>query len=334
MGKINLILLLVVTLGTALSNALTDIMDPPPLGAGFDPSLSPTCTKSCADYKALGYCKTSWSGCNPAYPGKTIEYFCAKTCYVAPVDPCANVNCLNGGVCNNGVCTCPAGCSGTFCESCAAPPEAIRWMTCSASSEWSGAHVCKNALDTSPNPWASLDWGGPLEEPHAWIQLDFHGMYDVTSLEFTHRIGNQLQLFKDLTFEFSNGEIAGPFTLNEEAGGVNTFTLPNTIHASSVNITAISSYKRYHNGFANIKVFGSSEKPCSDTPNWTDGNGSGNGQMDCVDYETYCAYGGAKKSWVGGAWDGERFNYPEKNCCVCGKIDYADFFIRIDDLIL
>ena len=138
-------------------------------------------------------------------------------------------------------------------------PEEIRWMTCSASSEYSANHACKNAIDGDlSNTWATYDWGGTLEGAMAWIHLDFHGMYDVTSLEFTHRVGNEDGLFKDLTFEFSNGEIAGPFTLNEEVGGVNTFTLPNTIHASSVNITAISSYKRFHNGFADIKVFGCS----------------------------------------------------------------------------
>merc|ERR1712218_108690 len=158
MGKINLVLLLVVTLGTALSNALTDFMDPPPLGDGFDPALSPTCTKSCADYKAMGACTASWSGCNPAYPGKTIEFFCAKTCYVPPVDPCANVNCQNGGVCNNGVCTCPAGCSGTYCESCD-PCKNVNCMNggvcnngkCICPAGCSGTY-CESCDPCNPNP--------------------------------------------------------------------------------------------------------------------------------------------------------------------------------------
>jgi hypothetical protein len=31
-------------------------------------------------------------------------------------DPCDNVTCMNGGVCNDGKCTCPSDYSGTYCE--------------------------------------------------------------------------------------------------------------------------------------------------------------------------------------------------------------------------
>ncbi len=31
-------------------------------------------------------------------------------------DPCKDVNCINGGACNDGECTCPQGYSGEFCE--------------------------------------------------------------------------------------------------------------------------------------------------------------------------------------------------------------------------
>ena len=48
----------------------------PPLGAGLDPDLSPTCTKTCADYKAMGACNSNWVGCNSAFPTETITYFC------------------------------------------------------------------------------------------------------------------------------------------------------------------------------------------------------------------------------------------------------------------
>ena len=35
--------------------------------------------------------------------------------YPAP-DPCAGITCLNGGTCSNGVCQCPQGYTGTYCE--------------------------------------------------------------------------------------------------------------------------------------------------------------------------------------------------------------------------
>jgi len=35
---------------------------------------------------------------------------------LSAIDPCSNVTCQNGGTCNNGVCDCPDGFSGTNCE--------------------------------------------------------------------------------------------------------------------------------------------------------------------------------------------------------------------------
>ena len=50
---------------------------------------------------------------------------------------------------------------------------------------------------------------------------------------------------------------------------------------------------------------------CIDTPGWKNGHG-----IDCKDYErSLCKNGRLKK----GTTLGESYNYPEENCCACGK---------------
>jgi len=53
---------------------------------------------------------------------------------------------------------------------------------------------------------------------------------------------------------------------------------------------------------------------CSDTPNWANPHGYG---CDAYQSQGWCANGGAApgKAWTLGA----SFQYPENNCCVCGK---------------
>jgi hypothetical protein len=56
-----------------------------------------------------------------------------------------------------------------------------------------------------------------------------------------------------------------------------------------------------------------SSTTCSDTLDWTNGN-----KKDCAYYgQQFCADGGpvARKGWTLGA----TYNYPENNCCACGK---------------
>ena len=48
--------------------------------------------------------------------GATIFSACTKT---NNSDPCASVSCQNGGTCNAGVCTCPTGYTGSFCQTAA-----------------------------------------------------------------------------------------------------------------------------------------------------------------------------------------------------------------------
>ena len=50
---------------------------------------------------------------------------------------------------------------------------------------------------------------------------------------------------------------------------------------------------------------------CLDAFGWENGRGK-----TCADYEQWCERGGFR---VGASWaGGETFNWPEKNCCVCG----------------
>jgi hypothetical protein len=44
-----------------------------------------------------------------------VLHSCSKKDDTTPVDPCANVSCLNGGTCSNGSCACTAGYEGTNC---------------------------------------------------------------------------------------------------------------------------------------------------------------------------------------------------------------------------
>ena len=46
----------------------------------------------------------------------TIWFTACKKEEPAPVNPCDNVTCENGGDCNNGTCDCPEGFTGTNCE--------------------------------------------------------------------------------------------------------------------------------------------------------------------------------------------------------------------------
>lgn len=46
----------------------------------------------------------------------TLSFFSLALYTGCVKDPCEQVNCLNGGACNNGTCVCPAGYEGVFCE--------------------------------------------------------------------------------------------------------------------------------------------------------------------------------------------------------------------------
>ena len=51
---------------------------------------------------------------------------------------------------------------------------------------------------------------------------------------------------------------------------------------------------------------------CTDTPSWNDG--SGTQHTTCEDYRTKYCWDNSAKSLAGVS-----YNFPEKNCCGCGK---------------
>ena len=133
--------------------------------------------------------------------------------------------------------------------------EKIHGMTCSASTEHSAGFTCQKAIDGN----SRTDWATSHEGAGAWIQLNFPKKYEVKSLALTHRAtgGNRNgELFKDLTFEFSNGQTAGPFTMDNSAGSSKSFNIPNKIVSKFVKIIATSAYTTINNGFSEIIVNG------------------------------------------------------------------------------
>ena len=56
------------------------------------------------------------------------------------------------------------------------------------------------------------------------------------------------------------------------------------------------------------------DSACVDTVSWVNGHGH-----DCKSYgKQWCENGAAK---AGSEWTlGSTYNYPENNCCVCGKV--------------
>ena len=136
----------------------------------------------------------------------------------------------------------------------------INEMNCLASSEFSNNYPCENAIDRKSN----TDWATKGEGSGAWIKLNFGGFYRVTSIRIKHRATGSrpsLELFKGISFEFSNGE-KFEFTLNNipytSANGLvcNNIKFPNNPSSDYVKITATSVYGTINNGFSDIRVFG------------------------------------------------------------------------------
>ena len=58
---------------------------------------------------------------------------------------------------------------------------------------------------------------------------------------------------------------------------------------------------------------------CTDTSSWNNGNGIHANTYTCEYYRThYCEYNSVG-SLAGVSMAGVDFNFPEKNCCGCGK---------------
>ena len=128
-------------------------------------------------------------------------------------------------------------------------------MTCSASTEHPGGYTCQKAIDGN----SGTDWATRGEGAGAWIQLNFPKKYEVKSLTLTHRATGGIrngEQFKDLTFEFSNGQTAGPFTMDFGSRSPKSFTIPNKIVSKFVKIITTSAYTTINNGFSEITVNG------------------------------------------------------------------------------
>merc|ERR1719478_2062055 len=61
------------------------------------------------------------------------------------------------------------------------------------------------------------------------------------------------------------------------------------------------------------RTCGACTAECTDTPRWTNGN-----RKSCDDYaELWCSNGDYREGFR--FTTGQKYNYPEHNCCVCGK---------------
>ena len=63
---------------------------------------------------------------------------------------------------------------------------------------------------------------------------------------------------------------------------------------------------------------------CEDTKDWDDGRGSF--AKNCEDQKDNCEFGHPKPGHEG--YMGTLRNYPENNCCVCGKFEQGREFSR------
>ena len=66
------------------------------------------------------------------------------------------------------------------------------------------------------------------------------------------------------------------------------------------------------------------EATCVDTPGWADLDGN-----DCEIYASYICVNGIAHPET----EGSDFNYPERNCCACGKGKYGTSNIYYDFLL-
>lgn len=96
-----------------------------------------------------------------------------------PVDPCANITCLNGGFCINGSCSCPQGYNGPACENQITPTKIrITKITVTkfpATTSSGGGWDVSNGPDIFVNIYkgSSLIWEEPAYYQNANPTLDY-----------------------------------------------------------------------------------------------------------------------------------------------------------------
>ena len=129
-------------------------------------------------------------------------------------------------------------------------------MTCSSSGSYDYRYTCDKTIDED----LSSEWATKKEQVGAWIKFDFDQYYQLSKTMIMHRTCRNCgrnQMFKEISFSFSDGTTE-KHTLKEETGKVwNEVILRRKPTTNFVNITATSVYKngRYDNGFSEIAIF-------------------------------------------------------------------------------
>ncbi len=114
-----------------------------------DPILIPVVPEGECPFTCLngGTCieSTGLCDCPPEYTGAQCQF---------PVDPCATVICLNGGVCINGLCDCPEGWTGANCST---PGERIITFLPSPITDICPLHIAGNMDFQNKGPAANIE---------------------------------------------------------------------------------------------------------------------------------------------------------------------------------
>ena len=130
----------------------------------------------------------------------------------------------------------------------------VRPSSCSASSEFgSGCCSCEKAFDGD----LTDGWATQNEGVGAWIKVSLDKKYPLAKIAVMQRPFDDY--FKDVSLEFSDGT-SKKFTLpntypTKQWEEIDLTVYGDLITSDYVKISANSVYKKWNNGFAEIKVF-------------------------------------------------------------------------------
>ena len=128
--------------------------------------------------------------------------------------------------------------------------EELTITSCSASTEIVGKYGCDKAFDgVEEDGWATTRQGAG-----AWIKINLDGFHRLTKMMVLQRRGTK-EKFKDISLELSINTVLNSTLRNEMVWETIAFEDVNTV-TNYVNISALSVYNQFNNGFAELKVFG------------------------------------------------------------------------------